>query len=43
MPSKYSTITAQKLYQENNAKVVEFAINLLTYDSKSNEPLLVSS
>lgn len=43
VPSKYSTITAQKLYQENNAKVVEFATNMLTYDSKANEPLLTSS
>lgn len=43
VPSKYSTITANKLYQENNAKVVEFATNMLTYDSKINEPLLTSS
>ncbi len=43
VPSKYSTITAKKLYQENNAKVVEFATNMLTYDSKTNEPLLTSS
>ena len=43
VPSKYSTITARKLYQENNAKVVEFATSMLTYDSKKNEPLLTSS
>lgn len=43
VPNKYSSITANQLYKENNAKVVEFAINLLTYDSKSNQPLLVSS
>ena len=43
VPSKYSSITAQQLYKENNNKVVEFAMNLLTYDSKINEPLLTSS
>lgn len=43
VPSKYSTITAQKLYQENNDNVVEFVTNMLTYDSKINEPLLTSS
>lgn len=43
VPSKYSTITAKKLYQENNAKVVEFATSMLTYDSKTNEPLLTST
>lgn len=43
VPSKYSTITAKKLYQENNTKVVEFAMNMLTYDSKKNEPLLTST
>jgi len=42
-PSKYSTITANQLYKENNAKVVEFALNLLSYDNKINEPLLTSS
>ena len=43
VPNKYSTITSNKLYQENNAKVVEFVTNMLTYDSKINEPLLTSS
>ncbi len=43
VPSKYSTHTAQQLYKENNDKVVEFATNLLTNDSKINEPLLTSS
>lgn len=43
VPTRYSTITAQQLYRENNEKVVEFAINMLTYDSKVNEPLLTSS
>ena len=43
VPCKYSTLTANQLYRENNAKVVEFAIDMLSYDSKSNEPLLVTS
>ena len=43
VPNKYSTLTAKQLYQENNAKVVEFATNMLTYDNKINEPLLTSS
>lgn len=43
VPSKYSTHTARQLYQENNAKVVEFATQMLTFDSKINEPILVSS
>lgn len=42
VPSKYSSITAQQLYKENNANVVEFVNGLLTYDSKVNEPLLTS-
>ena len=43
VPSKYSTINANQLYIENNKKVVEFAFELLSYDSKVNEPLLTSS
>ena len=43
VPSKYSSITAKELYKENNAKVVEFAESMLTFDSKENEPLLTSS
>lgn len=43
VPSKYSTKTAKQLYQENNKKVVEFATNMLSYNSKENEPLLTSS
>lgn len=43
VPNTYSTHTANQLYKENNKKVVAFALNLLTYDSKVNEPLLTSS
>ena len=42
VPSKYSTKTATQLYKESNAKVVEFATNMLTDDSKANEPVLTS-
>ena len=43
VPSKYSTITATQLYKENNDKIVKFAVNMLSYDNKINEPLLTSS
>lgn len=43
VPSKYSTITATQLYKENNSKIVEFAVNMLSFDNKINEPLLTSS
>lgn len=43
VPNKYSTITSKQLYRDNNEKVVEFAYNMLAYDSKINEPLLTSS
>ena len=43
VPSTYSTHTVNQLYKENNEKVVEFATNMLTYDSKINPPILTSS
>lgn len=43
VPSRYSTHTMNSLYRENNEKVVEFAMSLLSYDNKINEPLLTSS
>ena len=43
VPSKYSALTMQQLYRENNAKVVEFANNMLTFDNKVDEPILTSS
>ena len=43
VPSKYSAITMKQLYRENNAKVVEFATNMLTFDNKVEEPILTSS
>ena len=33
----------QQLYIENNAKAVEFATNILTFDNKVDEPILTSS
>lgn len=43
VPNKYSSITASQLYKENNAKIVDFAMRMLAYDSKVNEPILISS
>ena len=43
VPSNYSTHTMNSLYRENNKKVVEFALSMLTYDSKINEPILTNS
>ena len=43
VPSKYSALTMQQLYRENNAKVVEFATKMLTFDNKEFEPILTSS
>lgn len=43
VPSTYSTHTMNELYHENSKKVVEFALSMLTYDSKVNEPILVNS
>ncbi len=43
VPSNYSTHTMNTLYHENNKKVVEIALSMLTYDSKINEPILTNS
>ena len=43
VPSRYSTHTMNSLYRQNNKKVVEFALSLLTFDNKVNEPILTSS
>ena len=43
VPSYYSTHTMNELYRQNNEKVVEFALSLLTFDNKINEPILTSS
>ena len=43
VPSKYSTHTMNSLYRENNDKIVDFALSLLSYDNKINEPILTNS
>lgn len=43
VPSNYSTHTMNSLYRENNKKVVDFALSMLSYNSKVNEPILTSS
>lgn len=42
LPSSYSTHTMNELYQNSMENNVEIANNLLTYDSKVNEPILTS-
>lgn len=43
VPNTYSTHTMNELYHENNKKIVEFALSMLSYDSKINEPILTSA
>lgn len=43
VPSRYSTHTMNSLYRENNEKLVDFALSMLSFDNKKNEPILVGS
>lgn len=43
VPNSYSTHTMSSLYRENNKKIVDFALSMLSYDNKVNESLLTSS
>ena len=43
VPSKYSTLTFKKFCKEHQAKVLEVATNLCSYNSKEQYPLLTSS
>lgn len=43
VPSRYSTHTMNSLYRENNEKVVDFALSMLSFNNKVNEPILVGS
>lgn len=43
VPAKYSTHTMNSLYRENNSNVVDFALSILSFDNKTNEPILISS
>lgn len=43
LPSKYSTLNMNKFYEEHYHELYSFAVNLLSYDAKEKEPLLISS
>ena len=43
LPNHYSTLIMNQFYQEHYQELVSFAVNLLSYDAKENEPLLISS
>ncbi len=43
LPSKYSTLSMNEFYKEHYNKLFSFALSLLTYNSKENEPVLVTS
>ncbi len=43
LPSKYSTLNMNKFYQEHYQELYSFALDLLTYNAKEKEPLLVTS
>ena len=43
VPSKYSTLTFKKFCKEHQAKVLEVATSLCSYNSKEQYPLLTSS
>ncbi len=43
LPSKYSSISMNQFYKEHYQELYTFALQLLTYDAKEKEPLLVTS
>lgn len=43
LPNTYSTISMNKFYQEHYEELYSFALNLLSYNAKEKEPLLVTS
>ncbi len=43
VPSSYSTLNLNKLCKEHEPKIKQFAIDLCSYNSKENEPLLTTS
>lgn len=42
LPNVYSTISMNKFYQENYQELYSFALDLLTYNAKEKEPILVT-
>lgn len=43
LPSKYSSLSMNEFYKEHYQELYSFAIDLLTYNAKEIEPLLVTS
>ena len=43
LPSKYSSLSMNEFYKEHYQELYSFALSLLTYNAKENEPLLVTS
>lgn len=43
LPSKYSTLNMNQFYKDHYQELYSFAMNLLTYNAKEKEPLLISS
>lgn len=43
LPSKYSSLSMNEFYNEHYNELFSFALSLLTYNSKENEPVLTSS
>ena len=43
LPSKYSTLNMNQFYKEHYQELYSFALDLLTYNAKEKEPLLVTS
>lgn len=42
LPSKYSTLNMNKFYKEHYQELYSFALDLLTYNAKEKEPLLIT-
>lgn len=43
LPNTYSTLSMNKFYQEHKQELYAFALNLLSYNAKEKEPILVTS
>ena len=43
LPSKYSSLSMNEFYKEHYQELYSFALSLLTYNAKENEPILVTS
>lgn len=41
LPSKYSSLSMNEFYKEHYQELYSFALSLLTYNTKENEPILI--